>query len=536
MTALWSNPEFLRNVRAQLRPAKVVATACICAALSIVIGYAVSHQNDGQLATGPAGWGIQVLQITFWLQALMLAAGGGIACINSIHREKEQNTFDYQRVTRMTPLELALGKLFGAPVFTYFVFLCLMPLALFGAVMGKRPPLTVVAAYAVLLVATLAVHTLALLISLLTIRGSHTAAILVLLVILGASASRGVDVTPSRFQVRPFGPFYATQVVQWGEWEPVETGVQRWTATREGLWEETWDLDVFFGQRVHHVPLLLVIDLMFAGWFLLALVRNIKRDPNYYEIYSPVQALGFALFLNALFVAFYQWGRLTPILSGDSYPFRPETPMAAEAILLTLNIVVFFCLGLAVIRNRERVRRILRAQESGAPGFLDLTWPAPFIAAGTGAACLIVLAGMAWGHSGNPELDVNFAIFRALLFVAWITRDMQFLQWMSLRRAKHPLVMGALFLIIFYTCAIIMMASLGVLTRPDRTAFSAFFIPSGAFELDHSKWILRPAVWSAAFVAQWLLTALFIGLQRKTIDELNSPATMAAAAPIPAQT
>src|SRR2546430_11485017 len=30
-----------------------------------------------------------------------LAAGGGIACVNSIHREKEQNTFDYQRVTRI---------------------------------------------------------------------------------------------------------------------------------------------------------------------------------------------------------------------------------------------------------------------------------------------------------------------------------------------------------------------------------------------------------------------------------------------------
>lgn len=536
MTALWSNPEFLRNVRAQLRPAKVVATGCICAALSIVIGYASSHQNDRQLASGPAGWGIQVLQIAFWLQALMLAAGGGIACVNSIHREKEQNTFDYQRVTRMTPLELALGKLFGAPVFTYFVFLCLMPLALFGAVMGKRPALTVLAAYAVLLVATLAVHTLALLISLLTIRGSHTAAILVLLVILGASASRGVDVTPSRFQVRPFGPFYATQVVQWGEWEPVETEVQRWTAAREGHWEEPWDLDVFFGQRVHHVPLLLVIDLMFAGWFLLALVRNIKRDPNYYQIYSPVQALGFALFLNLLFVAFYHWYRLTPTFSADSYRFQLETPMASEALLLTLNIVVFFCLGLAAVRNRERVRRILRTRESGGANWLDLTWPAPFMVAGTVLASLVLLAGVAWGHFGDPELDMNFAVFRALFFVAWITRDMQFLQWMSLRRSKHPLVMGALFLIIFYTCAMILMASLGILTIPDRTAFSAFFIPSGAFELDHSKWILRPAIWSAAFVAQWLLTALFISLQKKTIDELNSPASAPMATPIPAQT
>jgi hypothetical protein len=528
VTALWSNPEFIRNVRAQLRPGKIAATACICAALSIVIGYATSHQNDRQLATGPAGWGLQVLEITFWLQALMLAAGGGIACINSIHREKEQNTFDYQRVTRMSPLELALGKLFGAPVFTYFVFLCLMPLALFGAVMGKRPALTVLAAYAVLLVASLAVHMLALLISLLTIRGSHTAAILVLLVILGASASRGVDVTPSRFQVRPFGPFYATQVVQWGEWEPVETVVQRWTVAREGHWEEPWDLDVFFGQRVHHVPLLLVIDLTFAGWFLLSLARNIKRDPSYYEIYSPAQALAFAVFLNLLLVVFFQ-----PAFWLEK---QEAVAMKSQATLLSLNIAIFFCLGLAALRNRDRVRRILRAREGGGASWIDLTWPAPLMVAGSVAACAVVVAGVAWRSSAKAEWDLNFAIFRALFFVAWITRDMQFLQWMSLRRSKHPLVMGALFLIIFYTCVMILMASLGIFTRPDRTALSAFFIPSGAFELDHSRWILRPAIWGAAFVAQWLLAALFIGLQKKTINELNSPATAPAATAIPAQT
>lgn len=521
MTALWSNPEFLRNVRTQLRPAKVVATACVCAALSIVIGYAASHENMRQPASGHYGWGIQILEITFWLQALMLAAGGGIACINSIHREKEQNTFDYQRVTRMTPLELALGKLFGAPVFTYFVFLCLMPLALFGAVMSKRPALAVLAAYAVLLVATVAAHTLALLISLLTIRGSHTAAILVFIAILVGSFSNS---NPSPyFRAQPFGPFYATQVVQWGEWEPVgtELGVRQ-----EPLWEE----DEFFGQRVHHVPMLLVIDLMFAAWFLLALVRNIKRDPNYYEIYSPLQSLGFAVFLNVLFVALYQWRHVSFL------GFRSVTPMESQAFLLMLNVAVFFCLGPAAIRNRERVRRILRTRESGGANWLDLTWPAPFMVAGTVAASLVILAGVAWGYSGNPELDMNFAAFRALFFVAWITRDVQFLQWMSLRRTRHPLVMGALFLVIFYTCVMILMASLGIFTRPDRTAFSAFFIPSGAFELDHSKWILRPAIWSAAFVAQWLLTALFIGLQKKTIDELNSPSAALAATPVPAHT
>ena len=185
MIAIWNNPEFIRNVRAQLRPGRAIATAIICAAISIVIGFAISHQPENGFSSGPYRWGLRILQTAFWLQALMLAAGGGIACINSIHREKEQNTFDYQRVTRLTPLELTLGKLFGAPVFTYFVSLCLMPLAIFGAVQGKRPFLTVVAAYAVLLVATVTIHALALLISLLTVRGSHTGAILLLLVLLG---------------------------------------------------------------------------------------------------------------------------------------------------------------------------------------------------------------------------------------------------------------------------------------------------------------------------------------------------------------
>jgi len=509
VTALWSNPEFLRHVRTQLRPGKVAATAIICGALSIVIGYAGANQNGSQPPTGPNGWGLQVLTTAFWLQALMLAAGGGIACINSIHREKEQNTFDYQRVTRMTPLELTLGKLFGAPVFTYFVFLCLMPLGIFGAVMGKRPALTVVAAYAALLVASLAVHTLALLISLLTVKGSHSGAILLLLVLLGMTASGG----DSRvFQARPFGPFYAGQILASGGWQPAGTVMP------PGHWERPWAVDVFFGYPVHHLPLMLAIDLLFAAWFLLALVRNIKRDPNYYEIFSPLEALGFAMFLNLLFVAFFDW--------------RFAAPMDNQATLLTLNMVVFFGLGLGAIRNRERARRILRIR--GATGWLDLTWPAPLLIAGTTAASLLVIWGVAQQRSAAGEWDLNLALLRALFFVAWITRDLQFLQWMSLRRGKHPLVMGVLFQIIFYVCVLLLMAPLEVYARPERTSFSAFFVPSAVYLLDHAKWMLRPAIWAAAFVAQWVLIAVFIGLQKQAIDELSSPAAKPADTPVPA--
>jgi hypothetical protein len=110
---------------------------------------------------------------------------------------------------------------------------------------------------------------------------------------------------------------------------------------------------------------------------------------------------------------------------------------------------------------------------------------------------------------------------------------MQFLQWMGLRRGKHPLVMGVLFLVIFYVCVMILTVPLGIFQRPERAAFSAFFIPSPVFLLDHSAWVLRPAIWIAAFVAQWVLVALFIGLQKQTIDELNSSTTAPATEAVP---
>jgi hypothetical protein len=510
---LWSNPELLRNVRGQLRPGKAIATACICAAISIATGFAISSQSRNTV--GPYGWGFELFQVAFWLQALMVAVGGGIACVNNIYREKEQNTFDYQRVTRLTPLELTLGKLFGAPVFTYFVFLCLMPLAIFGAVKGEMKISIVFAAYVVLLIGSLAVHMLALLFSLLTVRGAHTGAILLLLVLIFGTSFSGNSW--QFFQVGPLGPFYSIQVLQQGSWD---NSTIRTPAN--GFYDVPRSTDVFFGRQVHHFPVFLAVDLLFAGWFLLALVRNIKRDQNDYEIYSPVQSLAFALFLNLLFVGFMQW--------------RVATAIDCQSFLLTLNIVVFSCLGLAAIRNRQRMRRILRAGEGTSRTWLATVWPAPLIIAGTLAASLLVVFGIAQGRNTQVEWGANFAILRSLFFVAWFTRDMQFLQWMGLRRGKHPLVMGVLFLVIFYVCVVIFMVPLKIFTTPERAAFSAFFLPAPVYLLDHSAWALRPAIWSAAFVVQWLLIALFIGLQKQTIDKLNTSPKPPAVEAVPVRT
>src|SRR5260370_40862707 len=241
---------------------------------------------------------------------------------------------------------------------------------------------------------------LALLISLLTVRGSHTGAILVLLVLIWGSSFGGNN--SQFFRIGPLGPLCSVELLEQGRWD--ESAIR----TQVDGAHHIPGSDVFFGHEVHHFPVFLAVNLLFAGWFLLALVRNLKRDQNDYEVYSPVQALGFALYLNLLFVAFMQW--------------RVANAIDCQSFLLTLNIGVFYCLGLAAIRNRQRMRRILRAGEGTSAAWLATVWPAPMIIAGTLAAALLIVSGIANGRYPPLEWSANLAILRSQFLVTLLSR------------------------------------------------------------------------------------------------------------------
>ena len=501
-----NNPEFLRCARAQLRPSRLVTTLVIVAALSAAVAFLISREPGR--AERPYGWGIHLLEIALYAQFFVLAAGGGIACLNSIHKEKEQNTFDFQRVTRLSPAELTLGKLFGAPILSYFVCLCLMPVALFGAFMAKARPSIVLAAYVALFVGSLMFHAFALLISLLTIRGSHASAIILVLLVLWISS---YDISAAgMLRLGKLGPFFAVGLVQQTDWKSPET---EFTINGAGL-ERKYVVanpmvDLFFGKYVPHFPLFVVVDLAFAAWFLLGVVRNIKRDPDGYQLYSPMQALAFAGFLNLLLIAFFRW--------------RSATPIDCQSFLLTVNMLIFFAIGLTLLRNRQQVRRLLRVGGSAVRSWLNTMWPAPLLFAGSLLIGIIIVAAIARGRDPQHEWSAGFAVFRSAFFVAWLLRDLQYLQWASLRRGRHPLPMGMLFLIIFYACVMILLAAFRCFSDSQRLPFTAFFLPSPVYVLNHALWIQRPAIWVAAFGAQWILWGIFIWLQRQTIAEMTAP-------------
>jgi hypothetical protein len=212
------------------------------------------------------------------------------------------------------------------------------------------------------------------------------------------------------------------------------------------------------------------------------------------------------VFLNALFLAFFRW--------------RVAVPIDDEAYLLSINIGIFVVLGLALIRNRERMRRILRTH-GGGPSWLEMLWPAPILILGTVGVGALIVSGTAWGRTLGQPWDARFALFRALFFALWIVRDMQYLQWMTLRRGRNPLVMGVLYLSIYYVCSSMVLTACDCF-RGNRLAFSAFFLPSPVYLMDHEAWMQRPVIWATAFVAQILVTALFLYLQGQKIAELNS--------------
>jgi hypothetical protein len=166
------------------------------------------------------------------------------------------------------------------------------------------------------------------------------------------------------------------------------------------------------------------------------------------------------------------------------------------------------------------MRRIVRTRVS-APRWLDKCWPSPLLFAATLGAGAFVALGAVLSRVPGQASNLSFLIVRVLFFALWIVRDQQYLQWMSLRKGRNPLVMGVLYLVIFYVCSGTVLTALDCFVR-ERIAFTAFFMPTPVYWLDPVSWMERPAIWVAAYLAQIALIAFFVHLQRQQLVELTA--------------
>ena len=143
------NPEFRRNLVLELTPHRLVAVPLVLA-LIFVTAWAIG----GERATAGAGRLVMTILLSLW---------GARAAADAVFGEVADRTWDAQRMSSIGPWAMSWGKLFGAPIFSWYGSLFCVPAVLVG------PENPVNALVEILLFGLLA-HALALLISLLLLR------------------------------------------------------------------------------------------------------------------------------------------------------------------------------------------------------------------------------------------------------------------------------------------------------------------------------------------------------------------------------
>jgi hypothetical protein len=94
---------------------------------------------------------------------------------------------------------------------------------------------------------------------------------------------------------------------------------------------------------------------------------------------------------------------------------------------------------------------------------------------------------------------------------------------MGLRRTRRPLGSAILYLIVFYTCTIIILGVAHLSLRPWVGPFSAALIPSSISSLQFSGWPVNYQPWLAALAVLIAEVALFALLHRQKLRAFLSP-------------
>ena len=459
MEALWRNPELLRHVRADLRPARMISVAGVAVLICILIVLLFYYAGDEPRSstTRELNGGIYVAILS--LQALALCLWCLSSCSQAIASERVLKTFDFLRTTRLTSWELLLGLIFGAPVTAYFVVACTLPLSLLFGLAAGIPVVAIAATYLMLLLVAVVLSLIALTISLMTDRPRAGEIILLLLLIAGpvSSVSFGLG-TDSRF------PGLTAIAVVFGLLPLYHVTPPNISGPGSRPLIEV----PFFGIQVPSLLVSIILYVSAAAWFLLVLSRNLKKDQEDTRLLSRWQAVGFTVYVNMLVFALLD---LRPRYIGDRVP---ASDVAAG--YLGLNFLILYAVGLATLTPAPRLKSSWRRSVQGLRPWSAEGLPWPWMVASASAAFLLFVLQAVTSRkfiplSDWPILSVAGGLGVLLVFAV---RDVLFLQWFALRGVQRPVTKGALLLFLYYFTA-------AILTALFFHGGSAWLTPIGAF-------------------------------------------------------
>lgn len=426
-------PDLYRYLRSEAHPVRLatgIATAhLIC--LAILLWH---HEEQDP-------WP-KVFQAVRWLQFLPLFLYGTTRAAASVFSERAERTWDSQRLTPLGSLEISMGKLLGAPIFAYLLFLSMLPWT----------------AAAVLFSTQVSLHLLWA-----SYRLPLAAAFFLLNTALLTSAHSG-EGTQGRL-------IYATGALLglWGVLQFMGVGMER--LLRSGA-EQTL---FFYGRALNREFFLILSLLLFGVWSFFGAKWRVGED-----LLEKRRFWRFPFFL-----AFLAWYLMGIELGVAVHSLKSVAVLSQLALFVYAGALLrperldYWRRWLFMRRGRERLDR-------------TPVWV-------TGYAATAVVAGlMLFRHAREGELFLR-VIPLAMIFLG---RDLCFIQWCRFTRSRKAEGMALIYLTLAYLLPPLLLAPFGLTQYPSlylpvpdpRTGLPANLLP-GALQLAlAAAFMLRPVI------------------------------------------
>jgi hypothetical protein len=463
----WRNPEFVRHARAELRGPRAITAGLLALVICALVGlasWAAENEKLPDFFKLFHGWlvGLQFAFAGFWAAS---------TCGQAISRERELKTYDFLKTTRLTPVEIMIGKVTGVPIMAYFVVACTLPVSFLAGIWAGHSPLALLAVYILLVASTLFVSLLGLTISMSLEKSSS--AVIALLILLPMTGFYGLAESP----FPGFGGFSILPAI----FQLYDVGP-----------DSPFRSPTIFGLETSYFIVTLFLYTVCGAWLVVMLRRNLKRETDQIRLLSRWGAVGFGAFLNVLFYAF-----LDPKLLSVKPDYHTIAPMVISTMAVVLNGILLLLLGIAMLTPHERLKvwwRRRAAREEGYFSESGLPWPWLVAAA---AVAYELLAAEAAGLSASFRINewrLGRAAVLMLVLLVFSIRDVLFLQWCNVTNMKRPLMKGLLYLSLYYVAVSIIAAVAGVADAKFSEKVFLVATPFGAFADDGAGLRISPLV------------------------------------------
>jgi hypothetical protein len=507
----WQNPEFIRHCRSELRRSRMTTVALVVLFVCglTILGSWATERAGRQSESEPYDFTVQLpsgemqriqeppiavatalksYSPLMFMQFGVLTFWSLLSCTLGISRERERNTWDFQRTTRLLPSELLIGKLLGEPVLAYFIFLCVLPVTLVTGIIGHVPLLKILLADFVTLIAAIFIGIAGLWVSSLFENRSRGIGL------IAGLAVYGIFLGSTGLADSPFSGLAG--------FSPLTTFLPLLGRVPSPL------RPMLLGGRIPWLLMTVLLYVTFGAWMVLMLVRNLKKDVNEMRLLSHWQAVGCCAFLN-----FVLYALLDPT-RGNAFSTAPDF----VSFMVLINGIIFFFLGIAMLSTSERIdpESLLstRAFFSGN----NLQWPWLMISAVVSYLLLIWGLYMWKDQIGFDRHLIGWGALSMLIVLVFITRDVLFIQWCKLTRLRSPVVKGVLFLGLYYVSVAVLFAVLDVTSHRAATGLSNALTPAAAFTYTSA---LLPVSVAVGIVIQVMAIAFLISAIRGRVLKID---------------